>query len=129
MNHHQEGGLQLARDVLDKEILDRAGFKAGKVDDIVLELRQGDLPVVQALVTQESLADRFDGLAARVVGWIDRRLRGSALPVEPVVIGWEHITRIDVTVHVDIDRRQVGLQQVDRLVWERWIKHLPLANR
>ena len=34
--------MQLAREVLDKEIVDRDGFKAGKVDDLLLEVRAGD---------------------------------------------------------------------------------------
>jgi sporulation protein YlmC with PRC-barrel domain len=122
-------GLQLARDVLDKEILDRAGFKAGKVDDIVLELRDGDLPLVRALVTQESLANQLGGRMGRMLSHITRLLLGTSINPVPIEIEWSRITRIDVTVHVDLDRDREGLQRTERFVWEQWIRHLPLADR
>jgi hypothetical protein len=49
--------------------------------------------------------------------------------VAPIEIGWEHVTRIDVTVHVDLDRHDGGLMRSERALWERWISRLPLANR
>jgi sporulation protein YlmC with PRC-barrel domain len=124
-----EDGLQLARDVLDKQILDRAGFKAGKVEDILLELRGGDLPVVRALVTQETLAHQLGGGVGRMIVGIVRVLLGASISGDPIEIEWSRITRIDVTVHVDLDREQDGLQRTERFVWEQWIRHLPLADR
>ncbi len=124
-----EDGIQLARDVLDKEILDHAGFKAGKVDDIVLELPDGDLPLVRALVTQEYLANQLGGRVGRMLSGMVRLLFGTPINPAPIEIEWGRITRIDVTVHVDLDREQEGLQRTERFVWGQWIRHLPLADR
>ena len=122
--------LRLGRDVLDKEILDCAGHKGGKVDDLLLELRDGERPVVRAIVTQHG------ALAALLGNWVScqaTRLRRAALgfgdDVTPITVGWEHVTRIDVTVHIDLDRDQAGLQRSERAIWERWVSHLPWARR
>jgi sporulation protein YlmC with PRC-barrel domain len=120
--------MRLASDVLDKEILDADGLKAGKVDDIVLELRDGEPPLVRAIVTGQGLG-QIGGAISAASAWLGRVLLGPELGDAAVEIGWQHITRIDVTVHIDLKREQAGLQRVDEAVWERWVKHLPLAER
>lgn len=122
--------MHLAHEVLDKEILDRDGFKGGKVDDLLLELRDGEPPVVRAILTQHgAVAQVLGGRAARWGAWLRVRTLGLGADVAPIEIGWEHVTRIDVTVHVDIDRHEGGLMRSERAVWERWISRLPLARR
>jgi hypothetical protein len=122
--------VRLGRDVLDKEMLDCTGCKAGKVDDLVLELRDGERPVVRAIATQHGalaalLGDHVGSLAA----WLRRTVLGFGDDVTPITIGWEHVTRIDVTVHIDLDRDQAGLLRSERAMWERWVSHLPWARR
>ena len=122
--------VHLGRDVLDKEILDRAGYKGGKVDDLLLELRDGERPVVRAIVTQHGalarvLGDRAERWAAR---W-RRAVLGFADEVPPIAIGWERVTRIDVAVHIDMERDQAGLLRGERAIWERWICHIPWSRR
>src|SRR5689334_16748406 len=110
--------MQLARDVLDKEILDRNGLKAGKVDDLVLELREGGPPVVRAIATQHGAAARLLGARMeRLAGWLRRAMLGMGPERGPVVIPWEAVSRIDVTVHVDLDRHAHGLLLAERAVW------------
>jgi sporulation protein YlmC with PRC-barrel domain len=122
--------VRLGRDVLDKEMLDRDGYKAGKVDDLVLELRPGERPLVRAIVTQHGALARL--LGRRVERWaagLRRAVLGFGDEVTPIAIGWEHVTRIDVTVHIDVQRDQVGLLRSERAIWERWICYLPWARR
>jgi len=122
--------MYLARDVLDKEILDREGFKGGKVDDLLLELRAGDLPVVRALVTQHgALARLLPGPPMRLGRWLRRTVLDLDPAIAPVEIAWRHVTRIDVTVHIDLARADAGLMRSERAVWERLISRLPLARR
>jgi sporulation protein YlmC with PRC-barrel domain len=122
--------VRLGRDVLDKEILDRAGFKGGKVDDLLLAWRDDERPVVHAMINRNGASAAL--LGSRV-GWLAGRFRRAVLgfgdEVTPIVIGWEHVTKIDVTVHIDLDREQIGLLQAERAIWERWISHLPGARR
>jgi len=46
-----------------------------------------------------------------------------------VEIAWRHVTRIDVTVHIDLTRADADLMHSERAVWERLISRLPLARR
>jgi len=122
--------VYLARDVLDKEILDRDGFKGGKVDDLLLELRADGPPVVRALVTQHgALARLLPGPLTRLAWGLRRTILGFAPDLAPVEIAWRHVTRIDVTVHIDLTRADAGLMRSERAVWERLISRLPLARR
>jgi sporulation protein YlmC with PRC-barrel domain len=122
--------VYLVRAVMGKEILDRGGFKGGKVDDILLEMHDDEPPVVRAILTQHGAVARVLGRrVARWAEWARARTLGFGPDVAPIEIGWEHVTRIDVTVHVDLDRHDGGLMRSERALWERWISRLPLANR
>src|SRR2546430_15430167 len=90
--------MQLAREVLDKEIVDCDGFKAGKVDDLLLEVRAGEPPIVRAIVTQHgAVARQFGGTITRLSGWLRRRILGFEPDVAPGEIPWARGTRIHVT--------------------------------
>ncbi len=122
--------MHLGRDVLDKEILDCEGFKGGKVDDLLLELRAGEPPVVRAILTQHgALARLLGSTLARLSTWLRARVLAMGPEVAPVEIGWDHVTRIDVAVHLDLDRKRADLLRSAEAVWERWISRLPLARR
>jgi len=122
--------MQLRREVLDKEILDCEGFKGGKVDDLLLELRAGEPPVVRAILTQHGALARLLGPhLARLSAWLRARVLAMGPEVVPVEIGWEHVTRIDVAVHLDLDRKTVDLMRSEDAIWERWISRLPVARR
>ena len=122
--------MYLMREVMGKEILDCDGFKGGKVDDLLLALRDGEPPVVQAILTQHgALAQALGDRAARWSAWLRARALGLGAEMAPIAIGWEHVTRIDVTVHIDLSRADADLLRSERALWERWISRLPLANR
>jgi hypothetical protein len=122
--------MELVREVLDHGLVDRDGFKAGKIDDLRLELRAGERPVVRALVTQHgALARHPGGVIGHLGRWLRARLLGPDAAVGPVAIDWEHVTHIDVVVHLDLDREAAGLQRDEAAIWARWIRHLPWADR
>lgn len=122
--------MYLVREVMDKEILDCDGFKGGKVDDLLLELRDGEPPVVQAILTQHgALAQALGSRVARCSAWLRARALGLSAEMPPIAIGWEHVTRIDVTVHIDLSRADADLLRSERALWARWISRLPLARR
>ncbi len=123
--------MDLGKHVVDKEILDVHGLRAGKVDDLQLVISGGDgtgLPEaeVTAIVSGPlALAQHLPGW----VRWLARhlyRLLGVADP-HPVVIPWERVVAIDVVVHVDVDRDELGLQAVQEAATRRFIGRLPGA--
>jgi len=100
------------------------------VDDLLLELRDGEPLAVRAIVTQQgALARIFGSRIARLNSWLRTRALGQGPDAAPLEIGWEHVTRIDVTIHIDLDRRTAHLLRSEEAIWERWISRLPLARR
>lgn len=115
----------LFRDVMDKELVDREGFKAGKVDDILLELRPGELPVVRALLTSHgALIPMLPAPAGRLVGWLEQHILGIEA-IEPTRVAWGHVSHIDVVVHLDVQREEAGLMHTEQTIWRRYLRSLP----
>ena len=121
--------MNLFGDVMDKELVDRNGHKIGKVDDIVLEAQDGELPVVRSiLVGHGALAPILGRRIAGLVTFVRKVVLG-ARDAEPIEIGWEHVQSIGVVVQIDLDRQEDGLMESSNLIWRRWIGRLPFARR
>lgn len=119
----------LFRDVMDKGLVDRNGDKMGKVDELLLELRPGELPAVRTIVLDHgSLLVLLPTFLANICRWIEERILGLT-EIEPIEIPWERVESIDVVVHVDVDRQQVGATQTEEALWERYVSKLPWARR
>lgn len=84
--------LDLVHDVIDMQLVDRAGEKMGRVDGVTLELRDGEPPRVAELLIGGSV------LADRVGRWAVLMTRGFAAitRVKP------HVTRIPFAVVQEI---------------------------
>ncbi|HEX8180037.1 MAG TPA: hypothetical protein VF525_10885 [Pyrinomonadaceae bacterium] len=108
--------MNLARDCLDKQLLDRHGRKMGRVDGLVMELEEGAQPritfVEVGAVTQ---AARLHPRLGRFVAALARRW-GRA-PNDPYRIPWAQVvpTGDDVTVGVEAEATPA-------LAWERWLR-------
>lgn len=124
--------MDLGKHVIDKELIDRHGWRAGRVDDLLLEVPEpvpdnpAPLPEVRAIVTGPlALCCYLPG----TVEWLVRRLYrllGVNDP-HPVEIPWSRVTAIDVTVHVDVDREEAGLLETEHAVERLIIGRLPGA--
>ena len=106
--------MELGRQVLDQQLIDRSGINMGKVDGVMIELRDGLAPRVTAVLTGGHLLARrlhpfFEGLAVRLT----RRFGPGKL--EPLRIPWSKVRKIGVDVQVDIE--------ADRgMPWEHWVR-------
>src|SRR4051794_28839451 len=122
--------MLLVKEVLDKEMVDRHGHKAGKVDDILIEIRQDGPPVVTALLTGPgSLHPVFGSWIESSVRWLRRLVLGVVQDPQPLVIPWAHVEKIDVVVQLSIDRDESRTMGTETAVWERWIRRIPFAER
>jgi hypothetical protein len=116
--------MDLVRDVLDKQVIDRHSRKLGKVDGIVLELRPDGPPRVAFVeIGLAVLLCRFSPSLGGVVELLERRLgiRGG----DPVRIAASKIREAGIDVHVDVDA-----SETEALAWEQWlgkhvVRHLP----
>ncbi|PMS29797.1 hypothetical protein C0Z16_17635 [Paraburkholderia rhynchosiae] len=108
--------MDLVRDVLDKQLVDRHGAKMGRVDGIVAELRPGRPPEVIAIETGSvTMARRIGERAARWVARLAARI-GGARYAEPYRIPWSRVRSIKIDIQVDVDVLDTPLGR-----WQRWL--------
>jgi sporulation protein YlmC with PRC-barrel domain len=106
--------MDVGRQILDQQLVDRTGLAVGKVDGIMMELRDGTLPRLTAVLTGGHLfAWRLHPQLQGWARWLTRRW-GPGRP-EPLRIPWSKVMKIGVDVKVDIEA-------ADAMPWERWVR-------
>ena len=94
-------GISLVHDVLDAQLVDRTRQKMGRVDGLLIELRDGEPPRVATVLVGGSV------LAERVGRWMVSLTRGIArlLHIEPEVarIDFDRVRVIGSCVELDLD--------------------------
>lgn len=120
--------LPLVRDVLDNQIYDANGHRMGKVDGIVVVLRQHRAPRVDAIeLDVPALWDRLHPwlgrLAQRVLTWVSPKLS------EPTRIRFEHVVKTGLDVHVDVDVTKTNAYVVEDWLKTHLIDHIPGGRR
>jgi hypothetical protein len=116
--------LDLARDILDLQLVDADGQRCGRADGVVLELGDGPPRVVAIEQGWSVLAERLHPRLERWLAGLRRRVRVRR--TARFEIAWETVSA--VTFHhlkVEID----GLRSPTG-DWERWLRrkvvdHLP----
>jgi len=108
--------LLLVRDVLDNQLVDASNQNAGKVDGIVLELRQGEPPrvgyvEVGPITAARRLNRRFGNWAAR----LDAKLgEGRGVPIR---IAMSRITIDEPSLRLDIVANKTPIMAL-----EQWLR-------
>ena len=116
--------MLLVRDVLDKQIVDRNLEKMGKVDGVVLELREDGPPrVVHLEVGVTTLARRLGAGLGRLAERLARRWGGPH--AHAWRIPWTSVRQIDLDVHVDEDRAESGTYVLEDWLRTHIVEHLP----
>lgn len=107
--------MRLIRDVLDNQIVDREGRKMGKVDGIVVLLRESKPPRLSYIETGgTTLAHRLHtrlGKWAESIGrrWGVRRGR-------PFRIEWKAVREVGIEVEVNLKADETPARD-----WEKWL--------
>lgn len=108
--------MNLARDCLDKQLIDRTNRRMGRVDGIIMELRADEQPrityIEMGAVTQ---ATRLHPRWGRLVAQLARKWGRAGS--DPYRIAWAQVvaTGNDVTVGV-------LAEETPPLAWERWLR-------
>jgi hypothetical protein len=117
-------GLQL----LDRQLVDRDGRLAGKVDDLELVVPdEGGPPLVTAIFSgRGALADRLGGRMGRAAAALSRRL----MPEHggPGRIWFGRVAGVGNHVDIAADRSEVATDVVERAVREALIARIPGAR-
>jgi sporulation protein YlmC with PRC-barrel domain len=119
--------MELIRDLLDKQVVDRRQTKIGKVDGIVMQVRPGRQPrivfvEIGAICLARRLGRPMERLVSRLWRWL-----GGETSLAPHRIPWSKVRDIGVDVDVDIDVRDTRI-----FAWQDWlrdkvIRHIPGA--
>ncbi|TGQ29409.1 hypothetical protein [Mesorhizobium sp. M00.F.Ca.ET.216.01.1.1] len=109
--------MDLVRDILDKQVVDRKKVKIGKVDGLVAELRPGKPPRVVAIeLGSITLARRLGARPGRWMAGLATRLGGKRHS-EPHRIAWNKIHDIGIDIEFDIDVRETAIFD-----WQNWLR-------
>jgi sporulation protein YlmC with PRC-barrel domain len=109
--------MELVRDLLDKQVVDRQQTKIGKVDGIVMELRPGKPPRITSIeIGATTLARRIGPRVGHLVSRVANRLsrEGSRTPYR---ISWDKARDIGVDIECDIDVRDTTIFD-----WQNWLR-------
>lgn len=114
--------MKLANDVLDKLLLDRDQRKAGRVDGLILELRDDAPPRVAAIecgfaVSAARVSERWSRFAVAV----GKRLGVRKTP--RYRIPWEKVLDAGFDIEIDVDAAEAPL-----LAWETWLRRRILSK-
>lgn len=109
--------MDLLRDILDKQVVDREQVKIGKVDGLVAELRPGKPPRIVAIeLGAVTLARRLGARSGRWTAQLAARLGGKRHG-EPHRIAWNKVQDIGVDIQFDIDVRETSI-----FAWQDWLR-------
>jgi sporulation protein YlmC with PRC-barrel domain len=117
--------LELARDLLDKQVVDREEIKMGRIDGLVLEMREGKPPRVDHLELGSVVLARR--LHPRIERWVDAlRRRIGVQKTGRFRVPWSAIQEI-TPYHVKLDLEAL---KAPPFAWELWLRdhvidHLP----
>ena len=118
----------LSLSLLDRQIIDKDGFAAGKVDDLELEWRPGTPPFVVAILSGPGALSRRIG--GRLGGWIaDMHARlQDASAGRPAKISFGVVTKIEDAVHIDVSREELPVMRFGDWVRRSMIDRIPGAG-
>lgn len=109
--------MDLLRDVLDKQLVDRDGVKMGKVDGIVAELcRDGPPRVVAIEVGAIAMARRFGHRPQQWITWLATKLGGERYS-KPHRVAWSEVRSIGVDVQLEASVSDTAIFD-----WQDWLR-------
>jgi sporulation protein YlmC with PRC-barrel domain len=115
--------VKLARDILDKSVIDRHGQAMGRVDGIVVALQNGEPPRIAAIeIGPAVLGHRLHPIVGRFVAGIEQAF--GVAEGRPVRVGMDHVTKIESNVQVDLSIGETGAANVEQRL-RAWIDALP----
>ncbi|HEV7745211.1 MAG TPA: hypothetical protein VGO56_09470 [Pyrinomonadaceae bacterium] len=114
--------MELIRDCLDKQVVDRKGHKMGRVDGIIIELSGGRRPIVSAIeLGAVCQANRLTKSLGRLVKSISKR--SSVVNRDPFRIPWSKVVSAGTEVIAGVEA-----EKTPALAWELWLRKNIIAR-
>jgi hypothetical protein len=109
--------LDLIRDVLDNQLVDRFQRRMGKVDGIVIEIRDGRPPLLKFV--EVGLATKARRLHPKLYQWVRRRSKPYRIP-------WTKVRDIGVDMEMDVDADETPLLDFEKRI-RKFLTRIPGA--
>ena len=118
--------MDLVRDLLDKKVVDRNGREMGRVDRLVVELREGSPPRIVALeIGPAVLASRIAPAFGR---WVEALEHASGVDANrPFRVPFTAVIDAQDNVKVDLAVGETPVGAVEQKL-RRWISALPFSS-
>ncbi|MDF5710340.1 MAG: hypothetical protein PUP90_22390 [Nostoc sp. S4] len=119
--------MNLIRDVLDNQLVDRNQREMGKVDGIIIQLRDGEPPRLAYIeIGMTTLARRIHPRLANWVGIIAQKW--GAKQSQPLIIPWSKVLDVGIDVDVDLEAEATPALAYEKWLRDRIIKKIPGQN-
>lgn len=119
--------MDIIRDVLDNQLVDSKGRKMGKVDGIVMELRDKEPPRLTYIeVGMPTLARRLHPQLAHWIATIQSKW--GAKRSEALRIPFSKVCDVGIDVKVDVEAEATPALAYEQWVSEHIIKRIPGAE-
>ena len=121
--------LDLVRDLLDQQLVDRSGTKIGRVDGLVIEVREDGPPLVDHIqVGAVVLARRLGPRTERLVRWVRSRFVKDDKP--PIEIRWPLVAEINQHhIKLSISAETHPVNNAEEWLRENLLKKIPGSKR
>jgi sporulation protein YlmC with PRC-barrel domain len=115
--------MDVVHDVLDKPVVDRNGREMGRVDGIVLDVRENAPPrLAEVLIGASVLGYRVNPALGR---WVHALEYGLGIGEErPIRIGFSHVDAITEKVKVDLAVGETGANTLENRL-RTWLLKIP----
>jgi hypothetical protein len=115
--------IDLARDILDTQVLDRDKRPLGKVDGIGLELRDGAPPRVAYLEIDGATA--WSRLGRRFGRWAKKLAAHWERGGHPYRFTWSQVRDFDIDIEIEADAEGSPPLDFERWLREKFVKRIP----
>jgi sporulation protein YlmC with PRC-barrel domain len=120
--------MDVLYELMDQNLIDSAGERAGRVDDVVVEdVYDRPARILGLLAGGGAKSRHLWAPLHRLSLWLHARL-GIPQPVEPIFVPWDRVERVDRDVMLNCRAGDLDLDRMNRAVAERLIGRIPGAN-
>ncbi|MFG1675721.1 hypothetical protein [Micromonospora sp. NPDC049282] len=121
--------VQLARQLLDRQIVDVDGRLVGRVDDIAFAVDDEGYPYVAGLLTgQGALGQRIGGRVGRLLVAVADRFTDDP-PVPPLRVPLASVARVDSAVRLRCRAADLPSSPVEAWLRRHLIERIPGSHR